>query len=115
MCSGRAECEASDCEASRVVRLGTDGSHLSGFATLSPSTRSVAVVGEISQGTYKVEGDRIHFEPSSGRSYSSTVECSDARLVLNNVVKIRAEEWLATALDGNLGISPSSPDEQGGG
>jgi hypothetical protein len=64
----------------------------------------LSVVGEPAGGTYTAASGRVDFEPAEGRPYSTTLKCLDDQLSLNHVVKVRADEWLAAALDEEMGV-----------
>lgn len=102
-CSGRAECAAPDCESIEVLRLRRDGTFQSGVITRSASTQTLGFVGAMSGGIYEREADGYRFVPDMGQSYVvSQFECSSDRLVLNQIVRVPADESLASAIDRQL-------------
>lgn len=102
-CTGRPECDASDCQALTVLRLGRDGSYAAGVITTSEKTGTVGVIGSLSSGTFVAEADAIRFAPTTGRPHSiSEAECSAERLVLNRVINVPVDKSLSTNIEGML-------------
>jgi hypothetical protein len=112
VCPGAAECDASDCEARRIVGFTMDGQSYTGIARISESLGTLTPVGSLSAGTYRVGGGEVLVTPSDAPAYSASMSCSGHGLVINGVSKVRASGWIAselTAISADVASQEVSP------
>lgn len=99
-CPGAPECDASDCESTRVIAFTPEGVSYTGVVRVSAESRSASPTASLSRGKYFVEEGRIRIVPEDAPPYSMEVSCQPGEMVANRVVKVRAQEWLAADLRG---------------
>jgi hypothetical protein len=97
-CPGAPECSASDCAARRVIGFTSEHTSWTGIVQVSDGARSASPNGSLSKGTWAAEDGTIRIEPTDAPAYTAQTSCQQAELVFNQVVKVRAPDWLVADL-----------------
>jgi len=99
LCPAKApECAASDCALTGVRNLNADGSYQQGVVMMS-AQRQTATIIDMFHGHYAPTGDMVRFTPDDGNPFVVTVSRSGERLTVDNLVQMRASNWLAAAIE----------------